>query len=89
MKKNVKWIIAYILIGLAAFGLIIWLEADFVMEKSSYLEYQQDAEIFYQSVNSFNESSLIIWNSKLTEDKVVRVDEGRDCFRIIDNLFQF
>lgn len=89
MKKTkvIKWTIIYSLIYAILFAVYIGIETTCVVNNSTFIEANEEGDISYQSVNSKNESNIIIWNSEIATDKVVRVDEGKKRFEIIDDTY--
>ena len=85
--KVIKWTILYSLIFIIVFAVYIAIETSCVMNNTTYIEGNQEGDISYQSVNSKNESKIVIWNSDLISDRVVRVDDSRKRFKILDDAY--
>lgn len=85
--KRGKWIILYSLICLFLYVGIILLATESLRHNSSALKKTNEADLNYQSVNSQKESNIIIWNSKKTDEKVVRVDAKKKFFRIMEDAY--
>lgn len=89
MKKLriIKWIIIYSLIYVGLFAIYLGIETSNVVNNSTFVESNEEGDISYQLVNSRNASNILIWDSEVATENVVRVDEGRNRFKIIDDTY--
>lgn len=85
--KVIKWTILYSLIFIFTFVAFIVIETSCIMDNSTYLKSTEKGDLSYQSINSKNQSSIVIWNSSKLSDRVVRVDDNRRFFKIINDTY--
>lgn len=85
--KVIKWTILYSMICIFIFAAFIVIETSCIMDNSTYLKSTEEGDVSYQSINSKNESSIVIWNSSKISDRVVRVDDNRRLFKIISDTY--
>ncbi|MBQ3546023.1 MAG: hypothetical protein IJA34_13740 [Lachnospiraceae bacterium] len=90
MKRKAKigkGIVLYIVLCLLSFAGILIFATGYITRNYSVLKSNNESDLNYQSVNSGKESNIIIWNSKLSDEQVIRVDANKESFEILEDVY--